>query len=120
LAKGIVVLDFIGEAAARRIVTKSLGSLARQLEQTRPGTRFELSADAEAALMAYASAPDTPDCPSLRRYGGRRIQDAVEQLVMDPVVEVLVEAGSMAGPVVRCTLDGALAGGPPRFTFSLE
>jgi ATP-dependent Clp protease ATP-binding subunit ClpA len=119
MAKGIVVLSFIGEEAAQQIVTKSLHSFRQQLDQSRPGAVLELADDAEAALMAYAAAPDLSDLPCLRRYGGRRIQDMVESLVMDPAVEALVEAGSLSEPRVFGRLLEARPGYAPVLEFSL-
>ncbi|MCL2653358.1 MAG: AAA family ATPase, partial [Propionibacteriaceae bacterium] len=121
LAKGIVVLNFITADAACQIVNKALASFERQLAQARPGAVLSLDQAAREALDSYASAPDSPDRPSLRRYGGRRIQDMVESLVMDPAIEALAEAGIAETPRIlgRLTTQPN-PGDAPSLSFAVE
>jgi hypothetical protein len=120
LAKGIVVLSFIGPEAARQIVGKALASFEKQLAQAHPGAVLDLAQDARGALEGYASAPDSPDHPSLRRYGGRRIQDMVESLVMDPVIEALVDvAGCKAPRIAGRLMNQPTPGVAPQLSFTV-
>ncbi|MDR3360442.1 MAG: AAA family ATPase [Bifidobacteriaceae bacterium] len=121
LAKGIVVLGFVGPDGARAIARKALDSLAQQIDQLRPGAVLELAPEAEAALMDHAAAPDSAERPSLRRYGGRRIQDMVDAQVMNPIQEALIRFGADSPPRIAVRLAAAPdPGAPPRLAVTIE